>query len=1654
MSGGSWVIGGEPQGRTRPRHASAAKRRGSGFIGRRADRLRAFAAALGRRGTHSSRALHSAGTRPDAPRHAMTTVAPRRRPLHGAGSTGWSARKRRIGALAAAAVVLAGTEVVVVATNAGAAATPVGTLAFKAAAGTTTLAVSPQHAGDLLALVVKVDSSTVTVSSVSGGGVSAWSRAEGPYTGYAGHDLEIWMGPVGTTGASTVTVGYSSSVASVYTGLAVQEFSAAGSTPVWTVDTGAGISDASSTTTTFPKLTPGGTGELYFGYAAVANSASAGSTSGFTYATTSDGDVSTYDTSVSAAAQPTAKQSPAGVSGAVGVLITATSTTSSTPTVTALSPTSGPTAGGTSVTITGTNFTGVTAVKFGTVSATPITVNSATSITVPAPAGSAATVDVTVTATGGTSATTSADRYTYTTASPGATITAVGSLGFKAANGTTTLAVSPQHTGDLLALVVKADSSSVSASSVTGGGVGAWARVEGPYAGYPSHDLEIWTGKVNTTGTSTVTVGFSGSVTAVYTGLAVQEFSSSSASPLWATDGGGGLSNASSTTTTFPKLTPSGTGELYFGYGAVANTASAGTTSGFSYATTSDGDIATYDTNVSAAVQPTAKQTPTGVSGSVAVLLSTGPASTTPTVSSVSPTSGPTAGGTSVTITGTNFTGVTAVKFGTVSATPITVNSGTSITVPTPAGSAATVDVTVTATGGTSATTSADLYTYAAAPTVSSVGPSSGPTTGGTSVTITGTSFTGVTAVKFGTASANSFSVTSTTSITVPAPAGSMGPVDVAVTAAGGTSTTSPADQFTYTVSTTPTVTALSTTSGPTAGGTSVTITGTNFTGVTAVTFGTASATPITVNDAQSITVPAPAGSGTVDVTVTATGGTSATSTADHYTYLAAPTVSAVSPSSGPLAGGTSVTITGTNFTGVTGVQFGTASATPVTVNSAQSITVPAPAGTGTVDITVTAAGGTSATSAADQFTYLASSTPTVSMVSPSSGPLAGGTTVTITGTNFIGVTAVQFGTASATPITVNSSQSITVPAPAGTGTVDITVTASEGTSATSTADHYSYATASAAISAVGSMAYSSAAGVTTLSVSPQHVGDLLALALKVSSTTVTASSVSGGGAGTWTRAFGPYSGFSGNDLEMWTGIVSTTGPATITVAFSSSVSAIYTGLAAQEFAASGSSPVWGIDTGAGISNTSSTTVTFPKLTPKGSNEVYFAFDTVANTGSAGTTSGVTYTTTSDGDLAAYDTGVSGAVQPTGTQSPAGVSGGVAVLITASSTPAPPTVSGVSPNIGGLSGGNSVTITGNNFTGVTGVKFGAVAATPFTVNSAGSITVPTPAGSGTVDITVTTSLGTSTTSSADLYTYSSVAPASLIPLGVYPPEGGGDPQGIASYAQATGTHPTLALDFGDKGDGWAGMDSAAGMASWTGSGYRLVLAVPIIPLNSSGTAQGTLATGATGAYNQYFTILGQNLVSMGLSNTILRLGWEFNGNWYAWSVANATDAANYVAYWRQIVTTMRAVPGEQFKFFWNPNGPSPTSYTPDQAYPGDAYVDYVGTDVYDNSWVTPFTPAVGWSNQLTQQWGLNWLASFAASHSKPIAIAEWSDEFRDDGHGFGDDPSFIDNMAAWFVANNVAFTDNFSYDSSSTYRNDLLDGTFPNALAEFEKDFG
>jgi len=168
-----------------------------------------------------------------------------------------------------------------------------------------------------------------------------------------------------------------------------------------------------------------------------------------------------------------------------------------------------------------------------------------------------------------------------------------------------------------------------------------------------------------------------------------------------------------------------------------------------------------------------------------------------------------------------------------------------------------------------------------------------------------------------------------------------------------------------------PTVTAVSPDEGPPAGETSVTISGSGFSGATAVKFGSTEATTFTVKSPTTISAVPPAGAETVDVTVTTANGTSVTNAADRFTYQGTPTVTSIAPDTGSAGGGQKVTITGTNLGNVTSVRFGTAPARKFTIGTSTALTAQAPTGTGIVDVTVTNASGTSETSAADLFTYL-----------------------------------------------------------------------------------------------------------------------------------------------------------------------------------------------------------------------------------------------------------------------------------------------------------------------------------------------------------------------------------------------------------------------------------------------------------------------------------------------------------------------------------------------------------------------------------------------------------------------------------------------------------------------------------------------------------
>ncbi len=168
----------------------------------------------------------------------------------------------------------------------------------------------------------------------------------------------------------------------------------------------------------------------------------------------------------------------------------------------------------------------------------------------------------------------------------------------------------------------------------------------------------------------------------------------------------------------------------------------------------------------------------------------------TPVITAISSTCGPTSGGTSVILTGQNFTNATAVDFGFNAASFLIINNDTQIIAVSPSGTAGTANITVTAPGGPSEPSAASQFTYVPTPTVASLNPSAGCATGGTTVTITGANFTGVSTVYFGSTAAP-FVVNSDTQITATSPLG-IGTVDVTVITCGGTSLTSAADGFTY----------------------------------------------------------------------------------------------------------------------------------------------------------------------------------------------------------------------------------------------------------------------------------------------------------------------------------------------------------------------------------------------------------------------------------------------------------------------------------------------------------------------------------------------------------------------------------------------------------------------------------------------------------------------------------------------------------------------------------------------------------------------------------------------------------------------------------------------------------------------------------------
>jgi hypothetical protein len=205
---------------------------------------------------------------------------------------------------------------------------------------------------------------------------------------------------------------------------------------------------------------------------------------------------------------------------------------------------------------------------------------------------------------------------------------------------------------------------------------------------------------------------------------------------------------------------------------------------------------------------------------------------------------------------------------------------------------------------------------------------------------------------------------------------------------------------------------------------------------------------------------------------------------------------------------------------------------------------------------------------------------------------------------------------------------------------------------------------------------------------------------------------------------------------------------------------------------------------------------------------------------------------------------------------------------------------------------------------------------------------------------------------------------------------------------------------------WAGITGR----SWSQTNYtdpRLILdtAQPMWPEGSGGSH----ALCASGAYDAQWRNWGAT-INATPNPIITRLGWEFNGDWWEWSARNPAD---YIACYRRIVEAVRSVaPGAVFE--WNVNhGWSQTcAGNALNCYPGDAHVDIVSIDDYDE-WPLSATDR-DFTARAEAQGGITWLWNFAVAHGKRFGVGEWGVSRKSGEHSGGDNPVFVDNMQRWF----------------------------------------
>ncbi|WP_395570769.1 glycoside hydrolase family 26 protein [Streptomyces sp. BK79] len=237
------------------------------------------------------------------------------------------------------------------------------------------------------------------------------------------------------------------------------------------------------------------------------------------------------------------------------------------------------------------------------------------------------------------------------------------------------------------------------------------------------------------------------------------------------------------------------------------------------------------------------------------------------------------------------------------------------------------------------------------------------------------------------------------------------------------------------------------------------------------------------------------------------------------------------------------------------------------------------------------------------------------------------------------------------------------------------------------------------------------------------------------------------------------------------------------------------------------------------------------------------------------------------------------------------------------------------------------------------------------------------------------------------------------------------PRGVARMAELSHWLGGAELRVGHTylpGDRWSNIAGAPGFldvwADWrTREADRtLVLNVPMMERNEEGVdddeVRELLRQGAAGRFDHHFRALAERLVELNVPDTVLVLGWEMNGTTYTHRCGPDPEA--WKTYWNRIVTTMRAVPGQKFRFDFTPSrGRDAVPWT--ECYPGDATVDIIGMDSYDQP------RGMAFDEQVREPYGLQAHVDFAKAHGKPISYPEWG-LFRN-----GDNAEYMRRMLAW-----------------------------------------